>query len=78
MLGNAAVIVATLVVPWRPVMVSRRASCWDHALVFLLHVLLGSRWLSSVVDECLVLDALSRRAVVFEIRRTVEAVYFLE
>ena len=72
MLGNAIVIVATSVVPWRAVMVSLCPSCWDHALVFLVHVLLGSRWWSSMVDDWVVSDALSRRVVVFEIRRTVD------
>ena len=56
--GNAIVIVATLVVPWRPVMVSLCASCWDHALFFLVHVLLGSFWWSSMMDESVVLNAL--------------------
>ena len=56
--GNAIVIVATSVVPWRPVMVSLRASCWDHALFFLVHVLLGSCWWSSMMNESVVLNAL--------------------
>ena len=78
MVGNAIVIVVTSVVPWRPVMVSLCAFCWDHALVFLVHVLLGSRWWSLMVDEWVTLVALGRRVVVFKLRRTVEAAYYIE
>ena len=56
--GKAIVIVATSVVPWRPVMVSLRASCWDHALSFLVHALLGLCWWSSMLDKSVRLDAL--------------------
>ena len=55
---KAIVIVATSVVPWRPIMVSLRASCWDQALLFLMHVLLGSCWWSSMLDELVRLEAL--------------------
>ena len=55
--GKAIVIVTTSVVPWRPVIVSLRASCWDHALSLLLHVLLRSCWWSLMLDESVRLDA---------------------